>query len=177
MAYVLIPSDAPIGGGGGGGGDSVLTEVERKGPLTVAATSQTFSGLLGNSDGGYYMTALLKGAVSTAQLAPRINGAALTAAARIHTNAAAVGTDANTQFRLLSTGQSSVVLWLPVARTGIRRHMHIMALSAATGIDFGYTLHYVWDNSATEITSIGLVSDTVDSIGIGSELVLYKLAS
>lgn len=160
------PLDGAIGG---------VQKVEHKGPLAATAASQTFSGLAGNTDGSYLMVGLIKNATgSVAQLSPRVNGAVLSSAARIHSNGSAVGTDTNTQFRLQANGQASFVLWVPIASVGVRRQMHLQALSAGAAIDFSYHTAYVWNDSATEITSLGIVSDTADSMDVGSELTLYK---
>lgn len=170
----------PAAAGGGGGGALQLVENH---DFVAVATSYTFSGLSGDSDEVYFLVFRIVKAVAVAfKVVLRPNGITtnqLTKGTIDGTGSAGI---AETTLQIttngsLTTGDVSYgSLWFD-AKTGVRRTGRLNALHAESNGTSVYLedAAMLWNETVTNITSIDVVCDQANGIGIGSYLRLYRL--
>lgn len=167
----------------GSGAPAGLTLIERK-ILTANATTSTFSGLDGNTDGAYFLRAHIKnnaGADATYTMRPnglttnqghvvlQTDGTNITTAIGstlpIGVVQAAAFCDSYTEFNAKANPNSQAY-----ARGGMSRSGGLF-----TAIDYIILHHLRWNETSTNITSIDIVSNQTNGLGNGSELELYRV--
>lgn len=169
------------GAGGGGALELVETKV-----VTVATTSLTFSGLDGNTDGAYKMVWSVKqnGVANPALFDLRPNG--ITANQETVRNeysglGEAFGTTTTLEaFRIKIDGGVSVgelLLNAKLEATALKRMGTSFAASTNSSGDLEAQLNaFEWVETTTNITSLDLVCDLANGIGVGSVVSLYKIS-
>lgn len=160
--------------------------VERITIAGAAATTQDFATALnGDVDLGYKVCAFIKSdAAGDAIFSLRVNGATIAANRRY---IQAVSTTVSTAATASATGmlttdvtsdEGAFEAYLSFARTGYERFWRFWTSKSSGSTDyqeeFFGTFRMTTPNTATNITSLGVVSDTASGIGIGSILELYK---
>ena len=174
----------PGGGGGGVGTGWELIEVK---DITVDATTVTFSGLDGDTDGEYMMLFRLRTPLASAvNYTLRPNGISANQNTIRRTVVAAVTTTATfTTLNFASAGNVTIKQWIGVlhldAKTGTTARQivsnsttRLTGLTVATGGLRRSNYGGSWDDTVTNITSLDIVSDLDNGIGAGSQLCLYK---
>ena len=149
----------------------VLPFADKK-ELIADATSTTFSGLVGDADGGYFLDFRLKTAIN-ASVYLRPNGATTNLHAMqsngVGISDAFIGVQASgaNEWLLGSTNWN--------ARSGILRTWQgVFGWGPATAIAETRAVAGLWNETATEITSFDLVSSVASGLKIGSVATLYR---
>jgi hypothetical protein len=153
----------------------------QKQDLVANATTLTFSGLLGNRDGGYLLDYLILNASGGGpQLDIRPNNLATNQFMRRIYNAGSTDTLAFLDLGTgISAGEYTRGQLLLTSRAGQRRFASGRfqfgtgtAAPAATVVTEG-----LWNETATEITSLVIVSSLANGLGAGSKFALYTLGN
>lgn len=160
-----------------------LQLVERK-QISANASTVTFSGLNGESDGSYILLWRMKNNGSAEALYEfRPNGATTNGGSnRIRFSTSTSSTSHSTAvFARCDPSQTSMgfASFLParvIEGVSLPRYFisrELQRLSSATS--FGTTYSGIWDETATDITSLEVNAGVTNGIGAGSTLALYRL--
>jgi len=178
------------GGGAGVGSGWQLIEVK---DITTAATSVTFSGLDGDADGEYMLLYRIRKIPATASIAfytMRPNGISINqdTIRRAHSTSGANITSIFNDLRIADGGftagvQQVGVLYLD-AKTGTEARQFLSDLNLFAGavpLINGALRRDIysglWQDTTTNITSLDIVANFTNGIGIGSQFCLYKKSS
>lgn len=176
-AWALI--DTPSGGGGGGGGGGSLVHVETK-ELTADATSVVFTGLDGDADGTYELEFFLPapGVTTLFELLP--NGLATNLSVAFGYAGTSMGDGTTTNGRLASPTGTRIAYGRARirAKSGQVRMADISfaEMDPAAGNDFHFHAGWLWDETATVISSLEIRADVAGGIKAGAVFRLYKVA-
>ncbi len=173
---------------GGGGPGSAAWELVEKKDIASAVTSITFSGLDGDTDEQYMMLYRIRTpGATTLAFTMRPNGITANQNTVIRTLSSS-GTAATSVFpslRIVGGGTSIVKQWNGLlyfdAQTGTTARQffaHNTIRISSTSMGFGGLrsdeVVGSWDDTTTNITSLDIVCDLTNGIGIGSQFSLYK---
>ena len=166
-----------------GAGAGMLELVESK-DFGSAATSYTFSGLDGDTDEVYVLVFRVKKAVASAmniELQPNAATTNQVSSGHFAGPSGASGVLNNTTLRLMEDGDAtngniSAGVAVIEAKTGILRTMRCQ-WTVALASPAVYSAHFagVWNETATNITSLVFIASQTNGIGTGSYARLYKL--
>lgn len=149
--------------------------------ITVAATTIDIPGLDGDNDGAYLLEGvLMNNTASNSSYYLRLNGADVVGNRLYLSINPAYDAYRDTVMTLgaASAGNSgSFKLEFPISATGTDRYAnsHVIRNNNATIFIQRYGLNISTPNSATNITSIGMRASSVDAIGIGSVIRLWRI--
>jgi len=165
------------------GGDSGLVLVEKK-VFTANATSYTFSGLDGNTDGVYKMIAQIKnGTGATRFYTIRPNGATSNISSAYHVAGNAVNSAAaDTVWYLCGAtasgwGQGEALIYAIQSSHSVSLPRSFQSMSGYTdGVMKVLNCVGLWNETSTNLTSLDVVADASNGIADGSVISLYKFA-
>jgi len=154
--------------------------------LTEAATSVTISGLTGDTDEIYILRCKFKNSYAgdTTYYARPNNDSATNYGYQDLSGGdttVAAGRVTNATGRIISSVRAEnhyvyadMTIW---AKSGYLRTGKVVSANGIDGttVDYIELLGLVWNNTADEITSLVILSDQTNGIGVGSQIDLYKL--
>jgi hypothetical protein len=168
----------------GSAGSSGLTLVETK-VIAANATTVTFSGLDGNTDGTYLLVMNMKnGSASFCTYLLRPNGATTNMTFVRNTfNAAGTAQSGDTKWwsaladaNVWGSSQTIIHASQTSHSVSLVRKMETAMSYSNSGALNGLTGTGLWNETSTNITSLDVVADQANGIGDGSLLSLYKYA-
>lgn len=172
------------GGSGSGSAMALIDSIE----ISTAVTTHTFSGLDGNTDLSYIIKGVVVNALGgTPAIQMRLNADSGTnygrAGVQVNTTSFnGVYAQNETSFALGNTRgsgiPSSFEATMPYAKTGLTRFLFadlVSNTSASETVNYSNRSGLSWDNSVDNITSISLLSDTANGIGVGSYFQLWAI--
>lgn len=163
-----------------------LTLVEHK-LITSAVQTVTFSGLAGDTDKLYMLIISMKAGAAIPVMTVRPNGVSTNQYGQTaNWNGAAASAGAITELRLASAPANAgevfglMLIGSVKVRNAVARIRHFLSWSGdelTDGTVANYQHSYsVWNETATEITSLDVRASVASGIGDGSTLTLYKFA-
>lgn len=172
-----------MGGFLGGAPAGGLKLLERKAISGAAVTSTTFSGLAGDTELVYLLLGkVTEAAGSAANIELIFNGTATSATdcQRINAEGATIAAvrvaDETPLAQVSANGEArfSAIIW---AATGELRGYYSQCAQDLGAAIINRLWSGSWDDTSTEVTSLQVLSNQTNGIGVGSAFELYQLAT